>query len=176
MRALWRVNPRLSREIVFNPAVKIALASTVPLCYRSDRQTEGNGKGSVNLTEKTTKTIIGGLIVLNQSLNCPAAPALFDGRALWSAVIVRAVDDATTLNASLLGSGGRAGDGIRVRQEARDWLTGGGRDFREVCELAGLDPAGVQRRMLSIADAGWPREALDDFTVRPGETCGVPYE
>ena len=32
----------------------------------------------------------------------------------------------------------------RMRDQARDWLTGDGRDFRRVCDLAGLDALAVR--------------------------------
>ena len=65
--------------------------------------------------------------------------------ALWRAVLAQALHDATT--------GPRRGHGsarpfsaerARMRDRARDWLLGDGRDFPRVCDLAGLDALAVR--------------------------------
>jgi len=62
--------------------------------------------------------------------------------ALWRAVLAQALHDAAT------GPRRRhrpplSAERARVRDQARDWLTGGGRDFRQVCDLADLDALAV---------------------------------
>jgi len=61
--------------------------------------------------------------------------------ALWRAVVAQAVHDAAPRRRpSRLLSAER----VRARDEARRWLLGAGRDFRRVCDLAGLDPRAVR--------------------------------
>jgi len=60
--------------------------------------------------------------------------------ALWRAVVAQAFHDAVP---------GRrqarplSAERVRARDEARRWLLGDGRDFRRVCDLAGLDARAV---------------------------------
>lgn len=56
---------------------------------------------------------------------------------LWNAVIVRAIEDAIGNH--------YAGDYGFNRDLAINWLERGGKDFRNVCEYAGLQPDYVQR-------------------------------
>lgn len=58
--------------------------------------------------------------------------------ALWKAVIAQAMLDALTNN--------RKPEFIQYKHEAMHWLTGGSKDFFEVCERAGLDPDYVRIR------------------------------
>lgn len=75
---------------------------------------------------------------------------------LWRAVVVRALEDACyvvrkTGNAKTKWYSPAAGE----QREARDWLIGNGRDFREVCTLAGLDPDAVHERAVAMKGRGW---------------------
>ena len=56
---------------------------------------------------------------------------------LWQEVLLRAARDATAPRPS------------RERDQAQQWFQEGGRDFRLVCSLAGLDPDGVRECYLS---------------------------
>jgi hypothetical protein len=62
-------------------------------------------------------------------------------RALWQAVLLRAVTDATAVDPA-------GDDSRRAKQDAIRWLTLGGRDFREVCSNAGMDPDFIQDAFL----------------------------
>ena len=71
--------------------------------------------------------------------------------ALWRAVIAQAIHDAT-LGRHRPGARRRrrptprplSAERRRQRDTARDWLLGGGHDFRRVCLLADLDPLAVR--------------------------------
>ncbi len=80
--------------------------------------------------------------------------------ALWRAVIDLAITDATL--GLLKGHQGRkpsfrpAAERMAHRDQARTWLLGMGKDFREVCTLALLEPDAVReaaRRHIARADA-----------------------
>jgi len=85
--------------------------------------------------------------------------------ALWRAVIDQAISDATL--GRMHARKGRRGtmatpgtDRLADLRRAREWLTGMGRDFREVCELALLDPQAVTaaaRNSIAAFDAAFPR-------------------
>lgn len=45
------------------------------------------------------------------------------------------------------------------RDGARNWLLRGGEDFRDVCEMAGLDPSTVRDRARTLALRGWVRDS-----------------
>ena len=77
---------------------------------------------------------------------------------LWASVVYQTLLDAT----------GRARPGDRntgsmltvVDQDrARDWLLRGGDDFREICEMAGMEPWCVRDRARTLASRGWVRDA-----------------
>lgn len=78
--------------------------------------------------------------------------------ALWRAVIAQALDDATLGNLHLAGGAEShlpsSGDPYAVRTKlsemtrARNWFERFGRDFHEVCELAGVVPDRVRRAAL----------------------------
>jgi hypothetical protein len=80
-------------------------------------------------------------------------------------VVVQAFEDATARSGPL---GEKATAVPRSTRQARDWLTGGGRDFRAVCLLADLDPDAVRERARRLAEAGWP--------ARPVATACRPAE
>lgn len=73
---------------------------------------------------------------------------------LWRTVIAQAISDATFC--MLRTNSGKLTSEIPVNRKsrglervfdfcaARDWLSWGGKDFREVCHLAGLDPDAVR--------------------------------
>ena len=52
---------------------------------------------------------------------------------LWQAVVLRAAMDALADNPS-------SDEDQRAKRDADRWFRFGGRDFREVCTLAGIDP------------------------------------
>lgn len=61
---------------------------------------------------------------------------------LWQSVIFQAAVDATA-------DPDCKNDTERhARRDARDWLGGGGRDFREVCSLAGFDPDFIRKAFM----------------------------
>jgi hypothetical protein len=61
---------------------------------------------------------------------------------LWLAVINQALIDSTTSAKEM--------DTPIERPKARRWLTSDGDDFRMVCEMAGLNPDYVQRKVLVL--------------------------
>lgn len=76
---------------------------------------------------------------------------------LWAAVIQQALDDATGVifysSGNYKGAADRAKKAIRKR--ARSWFIEGGKDFKEVCALAGLDPDWIRANALKrIEEAG----------------------
>lgn len=79
----------------------------------------------------------------------PAGTRVMSEIALFRAVVLRALSDATKPN-----GGGR--DALRERSQAQDWLVSGSRDFREVCHFAELDPDYVWGKAKALAAAGWP--------------------
>jgi len=52
---------------------------------------------------------------------------------MWQSVVVKAALDATSNPSS-------SSDDYIAKKNADAWLRTGGRDFKEVCSLAGLDP------------------------------------
>jgi len=52
---------------------------------------------------------------------------------LWQTVVIKALTDATAVDPS-------STDDRRARHEADSWIRSGGKDYRRVCALAGLDP------------------------------------
>jgi hypothetical protein len=52
---------------------------------------------------------------------------------MWQSVVVKAALDATSNHSS-------SSDDYIAQKNADAWLRTGGRDFKEVCSLAGLDP------------------------------------
>ncbi len=60
-------------------------------------------------------------------------------RDLWMAVLHRATLDATQPVRDVRHDG--------ARRTARVWIERGGNDFRKACELAGVEPEWVQRRL-----------------------------
>jgi hypothetical protein len=84
---------------------------------------------------------------------------------LWRAVIAQAIYDAT------MKSRPRREDNPGVTRaqlseammqnqanqiEARQWLTSNDHDFREVCQMALLDPNAVHEIAMRMKDKGWP--------------------
>lgn len=82
------------------------------------------------------------------------------GRSIWLAVIYQALEDATTT---------KHATAPVERAQARAWLSSMGKDFREVCALAGVEPDQIRARaqhMIAQADAGMTLSGLH----RPGRT------
>ncbi len=75
---------------------------------------------------------------------------------LWRVVIHRAIVDAFALP-------GRGGSTVRETIEAQDWLTGGGKDFALVCELAGTDAEMINTWALEMGREGWPRHRYEEW-------------
>lgn len=65
-------------------------------------------------------------------------------RRLWQAVIYQACVDALSNKSESENS-----EKVRARREADSWIRGAGRDFREVCSLAGLDPDFISEAYVS---------------------------
>lgn len=87
---------------------------------------------------------------------------------MWCAVILQALDDATSdLKIK-----------PRDRQDARDWFLKAGKDFRDVCSLAGMDHECVRveaKRKIESAIAGvsFNRGGKSRFLTHNGETLNV---
>ena len=56
-------------------------------------------------------------------------------KALWQAVVLRMAEDAT-----FVGDGSPSSTRQQDRRDAQRWFARAGKDFHEVCELAGLNP------------------------------------
>lgn len=73
--------------------------------------------------------------------------------ALWRAVIAQAISDATSIiRAKDPGLMKRAG---LERDQARTWLLGNSKYFRDVCEMALLEPAAVREKAQALSRNGW---------------------
>lgn len=57
---------------------------------------------------------------------------------LWRAVIIQAINDATGVVHAR--SPAQRRNAIRMRNEARNWLTNNSPDFRDVCSMASVNP------------------------------------
>jgi hypothetical protein len=71
-------------------------------------------------------------------------------RQLWTAVIVQALRDAVRIQRY----GERPRNDLHAKQ-AWDWVVHGGRDFVEVCSLAGIDPGRVKDALLDGTAMRW---------------------
>ena len=69
-------------------------------------------------------------------------------RQLWCAVLDRAMQDA----ADRVAAAGSEQVRQRLRLDAQRWFVENGRDYRYVCESAGIDPDELRVRMLDKAD------------------------
>ena len=74
---------------------------------------------------------------------------------LWQAVILQAVHDA--VSSVRIRDKSQMRKAIMIRDECRDWLLKGSKDFRLVCTLAGLDPDDVRDMAQSLSRKDWPR-------------------
>ena len=79
-------------------------------------------------------------------------------RDLWCAVLLQVIADATS-------DCPYSAEDRRARDEARNMLNFKGRDFRMICELAGLDPVAVGERW----DAGLVTRPAMKKTIRDFE-------
>ena len=79
-------------------------------------------------------------------------------RDLWCAVLLQVIADATS-------DCPYSAEDRRARDEARNLLNFKGRDFRTICELAGLDPVAVGERW----DAGLVTRPAMKKTIRDFE-------
>ncbi|RXF69235.1 hypothetical protein [Hansschlegelia zhihuaiae] len=86
-------------------------------------------------------------------------------RALWCAVIRQALTDATRTIAP--SEPNRAH--VEQRQ-ARTWFTGAGKDFRDVCYLAGMDPDAVRERAVRLIEEAASAEPV---VVRKGRSANI---
>ena len=83
---------------------------------------------------------------------------------LWCAVIRQALDDVTWTTPY----GEHAASAEHARVQARAWLMSNSRDFKEVCYLAGFDPARVRKHAAQvIEEADRNRPAPSAPTVAP---------
>ncbi|MEY4863780.1 MAG: hypothetical protein RLZ51_1875 [Pseudomonadota bacterium] len=73
---------------------------------------------------------------------------------LWRRVVLQAVRDALVLTLPAKDPAVK-----RDRREARAWIERGGKDFQEVCTLAGFEPDVVRDWWLSIRDTPQKIEA-----------------
>jgi hypothetical protein len=73
-------------------------------------------------------------------------------QALWATVLGQAILDALGRSGYNPKEYRRDGGTYDPRLEARQWILGGGEDFRTVAALAGLDPDAVRHAVLNIPD------------------------
>ena len=73
--------------------------------------------------------------------------------ALWRAVIAQSIADATGIVRGKKPSAYKSA--VRIRDEARNWLLNGSKDFKEVCHFALLDPNAVRESAERMRDGGW---------------------
>jgi hypothetical protein len=71
---------------------------------------------------------------------------------LWCAVILQAIVDATSRI-----SRDRRGETKQIRDEARAWLLSNSKDFRSVCEMAGINPHAVCEFAEKLRRRNWRR-------------------
>lgn len=92
--------------------------------------------------------------------------------ALWRAVVVQAINDASMIVRMPRGPKGKRAspklirtrrtqymETLRDRDKARDWLTGMSKDFRMVCAMALLDPDAVHDRAERLKASGWAAQS-----------------
>jgi hypothetical protein len=96
------------------------------------------------------KTSMSCRVVPSADIETAAGSAMTPEQRLWVAVTEAAIYDATRLSLD-----------NKMCEQARAWLLGMRRDFKLVCEWAGLDPAYVHRLMKTLADQGWPPKYAD---------------
>lgn len=77
---------------------------------------------------------------------------------LWAGVLHRFFDDARHPSPRRY-SYGSSTISISDQERARGWLLGNGRGFREVCDLAGMDPDFILDAAKAFASEGWPPPA-----------------
>jgi hypothetical protein len=58
-------------------------------------------------------------------------------------------------------------EALRERDEARDWLTSNGSNFREIVSLAGLNPDDVRERSIKLQGEGWFRRVVRGRPLEP---------
>ncbi len=75
---------------------------------------------------------------------------------LWRVVLQLAISDAFAKPDT---------DGTLFRKsvEARDWLTEGGRDLRDVCEFAGIEAGMVNAWALEMERDRWPLHRFEEW-------------
>ena len=73
-------------------------------------------------------------------------------RQLWCAVLDRAMQDA----ADRVGAVGSDPVRRRLSSDARRWFAENSRDYRYVCESAGIDPDELRSRMLHLSEMHGP--------------------
>lgn len=78
-------------------------------------------------------------------------------QALWTAVVIQAISDAT-------------GTDRRTRNAARRWLLGGMSDLVTVCNLAGIEPSALRRYARTLARSDWPRPTMFQDSPENNET------
>jgi hypothetical protein len=83
----------------------------------------------------------------NEWLRCPEAR-------LWRVVVQRAILDA-------FAAPGKGGATVSDTVEAQQWLAGGRRDLRLVCDFAGIDADMIHSWAIEMARDGWPRHRFE---------------
>ena len=68
-------------------------------------------------------------------------------RTLWLAVLDQALSDAYGTSAGR-GVGGELS--AVLKQHARAWFWGNGDDFKQVCDLAGIDPQTIRHKAIAL--------------------------
>ena len=86
-------------------------------------------------------------------------------RELWASVLLTAFNDAADFEAPENATSQRRAD----QRAARRWLNHGGKDFRMVCDWAGVNPDAVRERWLSGKITGLRQ------VERPIEICALEY-
>lgn len=87
-------------------------------------------------------------------------------QALWRAVIMQMICDAVSQS--------RKPEARHQRREALAWLNGYSRDFRTVCELAGLEPQYIFQHLQRILKQQKPLSA-DKLSLRLRECFGATW-
>lgn len=84
--------------------------------------------------------------------------AMTPERHLWQSVVFLAVSDALPAPKTRLSA-----EVIRFRDAAAAWIEAGGKDYRKVCHLAGIDPEMLRRAFIE--------RRIDPVILRKSETC-----
>jgi hypothetical protein len=87
-------------------------------------------------------------------------------RDLWVAVLARAVLDAARAEEPAPNGAEQA-----ARRRAYNWISDGGADFRQVCQMAGFDPRAIREKLRTGNLPALVKEYQDRF-AKEGYTHG----